>query len=113
MEHSNRRIGESTVADHDSRESTVDVIGDAADGDDRDDSDGNIDLPTLEDLLSEAKAMRRVAVSEPGQELPVGESAAGESPGADAHVGSSPDGSQGEQSTFQYVLPIARGHLLT
>ena len=51
-----------------------------------------------------------MAVSEPGQEsqkptdperlvhngngLPVGDSAAGQSPGADAHVGSSPDGSQ-------------------
>jgi len=62
-------IGESTVTDHDSRESTIDVIGDAAGGDDHDDSDGNLDLLTLEDLLSEAKARRHVAVSEPGQEL--------------------------------------------
>jgi hypothetical protein len=35
------------------------------DGDGGDDSD----LPTLEDLFSQAKAMRRMAMSEPGQIL--------------------------------------------
>ena len=98
MQHSNRRIGEFTVAGHDSRESTIDVIGHATGGDDHGDSDGNLDLPTLEDLLSEAKATRCVAVSEPSQGpqkptdsnrlvhngnlkggLPVGDSAAGQS----------------------------------
>lgn len=41
----------------------MDLTGD--DGDGSDDSD----LPTLEDLFSQAKAMRRMAMSEPGQIL--------------------------------------------
>ena len=115
MQHSNLCIGESTVTDHDYREITISVVGDTAGSDDHDDSDGNLDLLTLEDLLSEAKAMRRMAVSKPGQEpqkptdlkrlvhngslnggLPVSDSAAGQSPVTDAHVSSLPDGSQGK-----------------
>jgi len=52
------RIGESTVANHGSCESTVDVTEDT--GGDRDDNDSGLDLPTLEDLFSEAKAKRRI-----------------------------------------------------
>ena len=64
---SNLRIGESTAANDGSRESTVDLTGD--DGDDGDGGDYS-DLPNfLEDLFSQAKAMRRMAISEPGQIL--------------------------------------------
>ena len=48
--------------------SVITVIGDAAGGDSRDDNDGTLDLPTLEHLFSETRAMRRMAVAEPGQE---------------------------------------------
>ena len=59
-------LGESTVANHGSRENTVDLNEDT--GGDRDDNDSDLDLPTLEDLFSEAKAKRHIAVVEPGQE---------------------------------------------
>ena len=45
---------------------TVDLTGD--DGDDGDGGDDS-GLPTLEDLFSQVKAMRRMAMSEPGQIL--------------------------------------------
>ena len=128
---SNRRIGECTTPNNDSRESTVTVTGDATGGDGHDDSDGNLDLPTLNDLFFKAKAMSRMAVSEPGREPEkptdpkplvhngsvkgghlAGDRAAGQSPDAGTPVDNSPDGSQGEQSTLPHFLMAHAGLLM-
>jgi len=96
---------------------TVDVTGS---GDNDHDGDSDSSLPTLEDLISQAKATRkeRMAMSEGGQKptgperqqpvynrnvrggLTTGNRAAGHSADADAHVGSSlcREGSQGEHT---------------
>ena len=65
---SNRRIGESTAANDDFRESAIDVTGDAGTDDNNRNGDGGVDsdIPTLEDLFSQTKARRCMAMSTPG-----------------------------------------------
>jgi hypothetical protein len=86
------------------------------------------DLPTLEDLFFQTKAMRRMAMSTPGQKpttterlvyygslkngFPVGDRAVRQSPGAEACVGSSSGNSQGKHTEFLIFLSLARGLLL-
>jgi len=77
---------------------TVAIIGDAAGDDGHDGSDSTADLPTLEDLFSEARAMRCMAVAELSPEP--------QKPTDPEHLGHSPGGSQGEQPTIPYFLPF-------
>jgi hypothetical protein len=110
---SNRSVEEPTFANNRSRESTVSVTI-VRDSDD--DSDGSSDLPSLNDLLSKARAMRHRIVPEPAQgprtptdpEQPVPN---GSSNGG-LHMGDSLGSSPGKRSTVPH-LALARRRLLT